>query len=212
MRGFLISSAPGSCCHSFLVPASHSGTDGLQSVFLWPWLCCVLGHECFLRHLFNMLFHRQLLPITVVTSLPPEPSRAAGGARAVSEAIDRIGLLGSRYLSRRLQNKNMKTPTMQPWGSINWGFSLLFLCYAIPSKTAPLDCILPHPASSPEAQNQLDFSQANVSLFVQFSPTCINLQGCRRWWTCFQMAQGMGVGWEWPKAVSFEPSFSFFLC
>uniref|UniRef100_A0A8D1SMD6 KATNIP domain-containing protein n=1 Tax=Sus scrofa TaxID=9823 RepID=A0A8D1SMD6_PIG len=39
-------------------------------------------------------------PITVATSTQ-EPARAAEGARAVSEAMDRIGLLGSRYLSRR---------------------------------------------------------------------------------------------------------------
>ncbi|XP_039741497.1 katanin-interacting protein [Pteropus medius] len=45
----------------------------------------------------------ELLPITVVTSLPPEPSRAAGGARAVSEAIDRIGLLGSRQQQKLLK-------------------------------------------------------------------------------------------------------------
>lgn len=51
----------------------------------------------------------QLPSITVATSTATssqEQSRAAGGARAVSEAIDRISLLGSRYLSRQLQNKN----------------------------------------------------------------------------------------------------------
>nr|XP_019610228.1 PREDICTED: protein KIAA0556 homolog isoform X1 [Rhinolophus sinicus] len=42
------------------------------------------------------------LPITVATSAP-EPSRAAGGARAVSEAIDRIGLLGSRQQQKLLK-------------------------------------------------------------------------------------------------------------
>ncbi|XP_045051269.2 katanin-interacting protein isoform X3 [Desmodus rotundus] len=41
-------------------------------------------------------------PITVVTSMQ-EPSRAAGGARAVSEAIDRIGLLGSRQQQKLLK-------------------------------------------------------------------------------------------------------------
>ncbi|XP_016071721.1 PREDICTED: uncharacterized protein KIAA0556 homolog [Miniopterus natalensis] len=42
------------------------------------------------------------LPITVVTSTQ-EPPRAAGGARAVSEAIDRIGLLGSRQQQKLLK-------------------------------------------------------------------------------------------------------------
>ncbi|KAM8779603.1 katanin-interacting protein [Rhynchonycteris naso] len=42
------------------------------------------------------------LPITVVTSVQ-EPARAAGGARAVSEAIDRIGLLGSRQQQKLLK-------------------------------------------------------------------------------------------------------------
>nr|KAF6489779.1 hypothetical protein HJG59_007249 [Molossus molossus] len=42
------------------------------------------------------------LPITEVTSAQ-EPSRAAGGARAVSEAIDRIGLLGSRQQQKLLK-------------------------------------------------------------------------------------------------------------
>ena len=55
----------------------------------------------------------QLPPITTVTSTQ-EPARAAGGARAVSEAIDRIGLLGSRYLSKRLQNENKQPIVMQP--------------------------------------------------------------------------------------------------
>ncbi|XP_045705036.1 katanin-interacting protein isoform X3 [Phyllostomus hastatus] len=41
-------------------------------------------------------------PIAVVTSTQ-EPSRAAGGARAVSEAIDRIGLLGSRQQQKLLK-------------------------------------------------------------------------------------------------------------
>ncbi|KAM5330805.1 katanin-interacting protein isoform 2-T2 [Glossophaga mutica] len=41
-------------------------------------------------------------PIAVVTSVQ-EPSRAAGGARAVSEAIDRIGLLGSRQQQKLLK-------------------------------------------------------------------------------------------------------------
>ncbi|XP_054438757.1 katanin-interacting protein [Pteronotus mesoamericanus] len=44
----------------------------------------------------------ELLPITVMTSTQ-EPSRAAGGARAVSEAIDRIGLLGSRQQQKLLK-------------------------------------------------------------------------------------------------------------
>ncbi|KAM7148857.1 katanin-interacting protein isoform 1-T1 [Molossus nigricans] len=44
----------------------------------------------------------QQLPITEVTSAQ-EPSRAAGGARAVSEAIDRIGLLGSRQQQKLLK-------------------------------------------------------------------------------------------------------------
>ncbi|XP_014650074.1 PREDICTED: uncharacterized protein KIAA0556 homolog isoform X2 [Ceratotherium simum simum] len=44
----------------------------------------------------------ELLRITVATSAQ-EPSRAAGGARAVSEAIDRIGLLGSRQQQRLLK-------------------------------------------------------------------------------------------------------------
>ncbi|XP_066239210.1 katanin-interacting protein isoform X3 [Saccopteryx leptura] len=42
------------------------------------------------------------LPISVVTSVQ-EPARAAGGARAVSEAIDRIGLLGSRQQQKLLK-------------------------------------------------------------------------------------------------------------
>lgn len=50
----------------------------------------------------NKLFRPQRLPITVATSAP-EPSRAAGGARAVSEAIDRIGLLGSRQQQKLLK-------------------------------------------------------------------------------------------------------------
>nr|XP_025866845.1 protein KIAA0556 homolog isoform X1 [Vulpes vulpes] len=37
------------------------------------------------------------------TTSPQEPARAAGGARAVSEAIDRIGLLGSRQQQRLLK-------------------------------------------------------------------------------------------------------------
>ncbi|KAK2493665.1 hypothetical protein MC885_014564, partial [Smutsia gigantea] len=41
-------------------------------------------------------------PITLVTSMQ-EPSRAAGGARAVSEAIDRIGLLGNRQQQKLLK-------------------------------------------------------------------------------------------------------------
>ncbi|XP_053527604.1 katanin-interacting protein isoform X2 [Artibeus jamaicensis] len=41
-------------------------------------------------------------PIAMVTSTQ-EPSRAAGGARAVSEAIDRIGLLGSRQQQKLLR-------------------------------------------------------------------------------------------------------------
>ena len=64
----------------------------------------------------------QLPPITTATSTQ-EPARAAGGARAVSEAIDRIGLLGSRYLSKRLQNENkqpivMLEKEMAPYSSI----------------------------------------------------------------------------------------------
>ncbi|XP_047570336.1 katanin-interacting protein isoform X1 [Lutra lutra] len=45
------------------------------------------------------------LPTALATSStsPQEPSRAAGGARAVSEAIDRIGLLGSRQQQRLLK-------------------------------------------------------------------------------------------------------------
>uniref|UniRef100_A0A8D1DEV6 KATNIP domain-containing protein n=1 Tax=Sus scrofa TaxID=9823 RepID=A0A8D1DEV6_PIG len=49
-------------------------------------------------------------PITVATSTQ-EPARAAEGARAVSEAMDRIGLLGSRYLSRRPHIGTMLCPT-----------------------------------------------------------------------------------------------------
>nr|XP_023471850.1 protein KIAA0556 homolog isoform X4 [Equus caballus] len=44
----------------------------------------------------------ELLPITVATSTQ-EPSRAAGGARAVSEAMDRICLLGSRQQQKLLK-------------------------------------------------------------------------------------------------------------
>uniref|UniRef100_A0A4W2GGP8 Katanin interacting protein n=1 Tax=Bos indicus x Bos taurus TaxID=30522 RepID=A0A4W2GGP8_BOBOX len=44
----------------------------------------------------------ELPPITTVTSTQ-EPARAAGGARAVSEAIDRIGLLGSRQQQKLLK-------------------------------------------------------------------------------------------------------------
>ncbi|KAM5197959.1 katanin-interacting protein isoform 4-T4 [Hipposideros larvatus] len=44
----------------------------------------------------------EYLPITVATSAP-EPSRAAGGALAVSDAIDRIGLLGSRQQKKLLE-------------------------------------------------------------------------------------------------------------
>ncbi|XP_057605961.1 katanin-interacting protein isoform X2 [Hippopotamus amphibius kiboko] len=44
----------------------------------------------------------ELPPITTATSMQ-EPARAAGGARAVSEAIDRIGLLGSRQQQKLLQ-------------------------------------------------------------------------------------------------------------
>uniref|UniRef100_A0AC11ETA9 Katanin interacting protein n=1 Tax=Ovis aries TaxID=9940 RepID=A0AC11ETA9_SHEEP len=44
----------------------------------------------------------ELPPITTATSTQ-EPARAAGGARAVSEAIDRIGLLGSRQQQKLLK-------------------------------------------------------------------------------------------------------------
>ncbi|XP_043312023.1 katanin-interacting protein isoform X6 [Cervus canadensis] len=44
----------------------------------------------------------ELPPITTATSTE-EPARAAGGARAVSEAIDRIGLLGSRQQQKLLK-------------------------------------------------------------------------------------------------------------
>uniref|UniRef100_A0A4W2C8I5 Katanin interacting protein n=1 Tax=Bos indicus x Bos taurus TaxID=30522 RepID=A0A4W2C8I5_BOBOX len=44
----------------------------------------------------------ELPPITTVTSTQ-EPARAAGGARAVSEAINRIGLLGSRQQQKLLK-------------------------------------------------------------------------------------------------------------
>lgn len=64
-------------------------------------------------HLFNKHFHPQLGPIALVTS-KQDPSRAAGGARAISEAIDRIGLLGSRYLRRRLQSKEKQPMPGQP--------------------------------------------------------------------------------------------------
>ena len=45
-------------------------------------------------------FQRPVATSANSTTIPQEPSRAAEGARAVSEAIDRIGLLGSRYLPR----------------------------------------------------------------------------------------------------------------
>ncbi|XP_059548446.1 katanin-interacting protein isoform X3 [Myotis daubentonii] len=44
----------------------------------------------------------ELLPITMETNTE-EPSQAAGGARAVSAAIDRIGLLGSRQQQKLLE-------------------------------------------------------------------------------------------------------------
>ncbi|XP_037669885.1 LOW QUALITY PROTEIN: katanin-interacting protein [Choloepus didactylus] len=44
----------------------------------------------------------ELLPVTPVTTRE-EPPRAAGGARAVSEAIDQIGLLGSRQQQKLLK-------------------------------------------------------------------------------------------------------------
>ncbi|KAI5939981.1 Katanin-interacting protein [Manis javanica] len=44
----------------------------------------------------------ELGPIALVTS-KQDPSRAAGGARAISEAIDRIGLLGSRQQQKLLK-------------------------------------------------------------------------------------------------------------
>uniref|UniRef100_H0XE98 Katanin interacting protein n=2 Tax=Otolemur garnettii TaxID=30611 RepID=H0XE98_OTOGA len=44
----------------------------------------------------------ELLPITTATTTP-EPSRAAGGDKAIDQAIDRIGLLGSRQQQRLLK-------------------------------------------------------------------------------------------------------------
>ncbi|XP_078201125.1 katanin-interacting protein isoform X13 [Callithrix jacchus] len=44
----------------------------------------------------------QLLPITMVTPTP-ELARAAGGARAINQAIDRTGLLGSRQQQKLLK-------------------------------------------------------------------------------------------------------------
>ncbi|XP_036159031.1 katanin-interacting protein isoform X3 [Myotis myotis] len=50
----------------------------------------------------NEAINKQLLPITMETNTE-EPSQAAGGARAVSAAIDRIGLLGSRQQQKLLE-------------------------------------------------------------------------------------------------------------
>ena len=104
-RGFKIESASGSTCHT----PPCSPTMGLMAWALCPFAygSAVAGAKRVTSDisLTSCAILPQPPPITVATSTQ-EPARAAEGARAVSEAMDRIGLLGSRYLSRRPQNKN----------------------------------------------------------------------------------------------------------
>lgn len=55
-------------------------------------------------YLSNLLFCPQLLAVTPVTTNPELCRAAAGGANASSQAMDRMGPLGSRYSPKQLQN------------------------------------------------------------------------------------------------------------
>ncbi|XP_054570524.1 katanin-interacting protein [Eptesicus fuscus] len=73
-------------------PSSQLQVPGVEEPPAKPWTGLLKAQE----------ESPELLPITMETNTE-EPSQAAGGARAVSAAIDRIGLLGSRQQQKLLE-------------------------------------------------------------------------------------------------------------